>query len=1307
MAQIVLSAAATAASSGANVLVQTAAAAAASFVGGQIDQLLFGPRRGRPIEGPRLDDLQVQASTEGAPILRIIGRARVAGQIIWATNFKETIVESTQSSGGKGGAPRGQSDVTEYKYAANFAVGLCEGEIDRIGRVWADGKPAALADYVVRVYKGTETQQADSLIEAVEGAGQAPAFRGLAYVVFEELPLERFGNRLPQFTFEVFRSLRGNDPEALENRLEAVNIIPGSGEFVYATEPVRRELGEGVTEVENVNNNMGVADFVASMDLLEDLAPSLDAAALVVSWFGDDLRCGQTDLRPGVETATKTSSPQTWSAGGADRAGARLVSQIDGRPAYGGTPSDASVKQAIADLKSRGKTVVFYPFLLMDVPAGNALGDPYTGETGQAAYPWRGRVTCDPAPGVAGTVDKTAAATTQVDAFFGTAAMGDFAQTDGEVVYTGPNEWSYRRMILHYANLCAIAGGVEAFLIGSEMRGLTTVRGAGNSFPAVSQLQALAADVKAILGAGTKVSYAADWSEYANYRPADGSNDVYFHLDPLWADVNVDFIGIDNYMPLSDWRDGLAHLDALAGYQSIYDIGYLQSNIRGGEGYDWFYADGAARDAQTRITIADTAEGKDWVFRIKDLWGWWTNAHYDRPGGVESSTATAWAAQSKPFWFTELGAPAVDKGANQPNVFIDPKSSETGLPYYSNGQRDDFIQRRFLEAHLSYWNGGAANNPISSVYGAEMVTTDRVFAYAWDARAYPDFPDRHDVWGDTENWSLGHWLTGRIGRVPLNVAITSLARESGFSEIVTDRVEGLITGYVVDRPMSPRAALEPLLDVFQIDAVESGSEIRFVARGGEAVSTVSEGDLAAEEPGSFELRRAQETDLPVEVQLGHFDSEAEYRHSIAESRLLTTPSQRLATIEFAAMLEAGDAQALADSLLAESWVMRDTQTFRLPPSRLALEPSDVLTLNVAGQSIEARLLSLEDRADRAVRGVRNEKSVYRRPAGATRRLARATLPTYGAPVLELLDLPLLRGDEIPHAPWAAAFSNPWPGGVALYRSRTGGEATLSLVLSAPAVMGRLSAELAPGPVGRWDRTNVLSVLVNGGALQSRTRLDVLGGANAVAIEAPNGEWEIVQFETAQLTGAGQYSLVGLLRGQAGTEGLVTLTKPVDARFVLLDDTVRQVPFSVDDRGLDFEWRFGPQGAALGDPTFGSLNKAFDGIGLRPYSPAHIRVAREGANLRFSWVRRTRVGGDSWESPDVPLGEETERYEVDVFNGGNVVRTLKTVTPSALYELADQEADFGAGGPTGTLNLSVHQLSAAFGRGAGRSVSLTL
>ena len=123
-----------------------------------------------------------------------------------------------------------------------MAVALCEGPITGIGRIWADGKPMSLDGVTMRVHLGGEDQDPDPFIAAKMGAANTPAYRGTAYVVFEEMPLERYGNRLPQLSFEVFRPIL--DGKSAESLVRAVTLIPASGEFAYATEVVRREVGE-------------------------------------------------------------------------------------------------------------------------------------------------------------------------------------------------------------------------------------------------------------------------------------------------------------------------------------------------------------------------------------------------------------------------------------------------------------------------------------------------------------------------------------------------------------------------------------------------------------------------------------------------------------------------------------------------------------------------------------------------------------------------------------------------------------------------------------------------------------------------------------------------------------------------------------------------------------------------------------------------------------------------------------------------------------------------------------------------------
>lgn len=176
--------------------------------------------------------------------------------------------------------------------------------------------------------------------------------------------------------------------------------------------------------------------------------------------------------------------------------------------------------------------------------------------------------------------------------------------------------------------------------------------------------------------------------------------DVRYHLDPLWADNNIDAVGIDAYFPLSDWRDG-DHLDVAPGRRT-HDLDYLSGNVEGGEGYDWYYANAADRDAQIRSPINDP------VYRYKDLRHWWSQPHIERRNGVAAGQS-AWVPGSKPVWLLEIGCSAVNKGANQPHVFNDKKSIDAALPYHSDGTRDDLIQRRYIEAFLGYYE--ATNEP--------------------------------------------------------------------------------------------------------------------------------------------------------------------------------------------------------------------------------------------------------------------------------------------------------------------------------------------------------------------------------------------------------------------------------------------------------------------------------------------------------------------------------------------------------------------------------------------------------------------
>ncbi|MFM5895187.1 MAG: phage tail protein [Novosphingobium sp.] len=169
-----------------------------ALVGNQVDHMIFKPG---DREGARLNELKITTSSYGIAIPRHFGRMRVAGQIIWSTD----LVEHREKQGNGKGKP----STINYTYTASFAVALSSRRIQSVGRIWADGKlvRGTAGDMKVggtlRLHTGTGDQAADPLLAAAEGADRSPGYRGLAYVVFEDLQLAEFGNRIPTLSFEV------------------------------------------------------------------------------------------------------------------------------------------------------------------------------------------------------------------------------------------------------------------------------------------------------------------------------------------------------------------------------------------------------------------------------------------------------------------------------------------------------------------------------------------------------------------------------------------------------------------------------------------------------------------------------------------------------------------------------------------------------------------------------------------------------------------------------------------------------------------------------------------------------------------------------------------------------------------------------------------------------------------------------------------------------------------------------------------------------------------------------------------------
>ena len=1261
-------------------------AKAASALGAGLDKALFSASP-REVQGPRLTALHGIASTEGAPIPRVYGRVRLGGQMIWATRFDESA--TVARSGGNGGKSTGMTassssggtQTTTYSYFANFAIGLCEGPVAGLRRVWADGRELDLTTVTMRLYRGDESQMPDPLIVAKEGASAVPAYRGLAYVVFERMPLADFGNRIPQLSFEVMRPVDG-----LAQMVRAVDLIPGASEYAYAPTAFTRRTGPCSTASENRHMLSGASDWQASLDALQALCPNLKSVALVVAWFGDDLRAGQCTCAPRVEANDKVVIGASWSVAGLSRGAARAVSRVNGTPAYGGTPSDDVVTAALRDLSARGLSVTFYPFLMMDIAPGNTLADPWTGNASQPAFPWRGRVTCDPAPGRAGSVEGTAVASSQIGAFFGSASPSTA-------------EWSYRRFVLYYAGLCARTGGVSAFLVGSELAAMTRVSSAPGSYPAALALAQLASDVKALVGQGVKVSYSADWTEYGADVRNNGA-DLRFPLDVVWGAPSVDFIGIDAYPPLSDWRDGETHLDrALA--ETVYDRDYLGARLTSGEAFDWYYADDVARRAQHRSAIVDGAFAQPWTYRAKDLVGWWSNPHVERMNGVALAAPTAYVPKSKPIWLMEIGCPAVDRGANAPNAFPDPKSSASTVPPFSRGFRDDLMQTRVLEAWLSHFDPAqpgfsAANNPVSPIYGGPMVDPARIHLWAWDARPFPAFPNLGTVWSDGSNWETGHWLNGRLEGLALDRLVRQIVRDLAVVDIDLPKIDGFLDGYVLDQAYSARGALQTLAALFGFDLSMRGGRFAFVARTGASVATIGTEDLVPGKDGTLvALTRVQESELPRSLSLGFSDGDGDYRAASALSRQLVGGSLRDTRTDTGAVLSRAEAQRRADIWLQDLWVARERADFSVRPGLLALETGDHVALTINGSLRPFRIERIVDASARTISARAIEPGVFdHAPVRVVRPLA-SVPPIAGPPRVEILDLALATSDPAV-LQWAAVTADPWTGPVSVFADDGAGGFDFVTSVAQPAGIGLTLDPLGPGPVARIDCANAFRVQLDNASPTSVEDVRMFGGTNMLALRGPDGACEMIGFAKADLVGAGVWLLSRVLRGLGGEEALAARSVPAGATVVLLDQGLVPIATGPTALGRTRRFRFAPAGCDIADPNTVEIVATPGAKALMPLSPVRVRATRGAAGVTITFLRRGRRDADAWEPVDIPLGEDAESYVIDIRQAGNVVRTITTNTTTAIYPASIETVDFGAAQTA--LDVVVCQVSASAGRG---------
>jgi hypothetical protein len=541
---------------------------------------------------------------------------------------------------------------------------------------------------------------------------------------------------------------------------------------------------------------------------------------------------------------------------------------------------------------------------------------------------------------------------------------------------------------------------------------------------------------------------------------------------------------------------------------------------------------------------------------------------------------------------------------------------------------------------------------------------------------------------------------------PLTGVVNDLCERAGLdaSQIDVTSIAGkTVRSLAVASVTSVRQVLDVLARGHHFQQVETGGKIKFVARGGAPAATVVYDDLGAAEDGAqtngdpLPLLRANDDELPATVTVRYANVDNDYQEGAETSfRLTTGNGDHL--MEVALGLTPTEAKRIADVTVTDVGIgLNGLGPVRLDRSASQFEPTDVLLLTDRDGSVyRARVEKIDDASGvRTLQLVMDDATVINSSASTSGDYqSSSTIALASSTRMELMDIPILRDADNDPGFYIALKGNGsnWPGG-AYYQSADDTDYQRLGTVTERAVIGAATTVLGNWTGGNvFDETNQLTVDVGAGQLASSTRDILLGdpGVNALLVGS-----EVIQFRSAALVSAGVYTLSGLRRGLRGTEWAMA-THEADERVVLLRTSgLRRVEMPLSELNLSRYYKAVTFGRKLGSvfpTTFVNT-----GVGLKPFSPTDLRASRGASGaIVLSWHRRSRLSMPVVGTVVPPLGEATEAYEIEIYNGVALLRTLGATSSSVTYSLQDVIADFGVV-PT-TLSVRVYQMSEQVGRG---------
>jgi putative tail protein len=568
-------------------------------------------------------------------------------------------------------------------------------------------------------------------------------------------------------------------------------------------------------------------------------------------------------------------------------------------------------------------------------------------------------------------------------------------------------------------------------------------------------------------------------------------------------------------------------------------------------------------------------------------------------------------------------------------------------------------------------------------------------------------PATQSMWVMESGVGFAKYYLDRIepGTLTLGTIVEDLSVRAGLdtADVVTNTLTAPVHGFVVSQRAEARAALEQLLAAFLVDGVETDWHIVFQHRATVPAATLTVDDLAAHEPGAtlpdvLTPERLDDQQLPIRLDITYADPARDYQDTVQHARRFQAGqrARSLREVRTPVLLTADQAKHLAEQSFTEAWVSRTTYKLMLPYKWTTVDPGDVLAVEALDTTSLMRVQQIQNGANGILEmtAVAYDAHIYTASpsVGVVADAVTQQTITMNAPTgLFLLDTHLLRDvDEGSgyYMAMAPQGSGAWSGATA-FSSVDANAWRMEDTLTMGVDYGSAMSVLAAGSPYVLDYGHTVDIRMARGTLTSIALAELLNGANAGLL----GQ-EILQWQTATALDATSWRLSNLLRGRRGTEWAIT-THVQGERFLMLSPaTLRREEMGLSEVGTPRLYR----AVTMNTDAMTTAGQAFTNtaLGLRPYSVEHVHGTRNAGNdLTLTWIRRTRLGGVWVDGRDVPLGEASEAYEIDVLVSGAVVRTLTSSVQNVLY-LASQQTTDGIT-PGQPVTVTVYQIG-QLGRG---------